>query len=83
MILGTAITVASSPLAYSCATCFGDPDSDMVKGAQAGVLLLAVVTYAMLVSMGLAVAFILYKRNRPGAAEKRKPMLASHRLSEE
>ncbi len=37
--------------ARACSTCFGDPDSPMVAGAEAGVIVLAAIVYAVLFSM--------------------------------
>ncbi len=34
--------------ALACSTCFGDPDSDLVIGAKAGVAVMAVVAYSVL-----------------------------------
>ncbi len=35
----------------ACSTCFGDPSSEMVEGAKAGVIVLAVVVYGVVFSM--------------------------------
>ena len=40
-----------SASASACAVCFGDPNSDMVKGAQAGVIVLAVFAYVVVMTM--------------------------------
>jgi hypothetical protein len=44
--------------AWACSVCQGDPDSKLVKGAEAGVLLLAVLTYGLL--MGFAGFFVTW-----------------------
>jgi uncharacterized membrane protein YhaH (DUF805 family) len=36
----------------ACAVCMGDRDSNMVKGAESGVLLMVLVTYALLIGVG-------------------------------
>jgi hypothetical protein len=41
-----------SPL-FGCPFCFGDPSSDMVKGAKAGVLFLLAVVAGLLVAIAL------------------------------
>jgi hypothetical protein len=51
------VVVFGSVLAFTadaaaCSVCYGDPDSPMVKGAEAGVLFLAVVVYGVLFGMG-------------------------------
>ena len=40
-----------SPLARACSTCFGDPDSNMVVGAKAGVFVMVLVVYGVLLTM--------------------------------
>ncbi len=59
------IVLAGSNLAQACAVCFGDPDSDMVKGAKAGVWVMVGVVYSLLLTMvGIAVAWGLKARQR-------------------
>ncbi len=61
VIIGILLCAPTSALA--CATCFGDPDSEMVKGAQAGILFLGVVTFGMLTSIaGVAGCWALRAR---------------------
>lgn len=56
LLLAVGILLMSNAPAWACAVCQGDPNSEMVKGAEAGVLLLAVVTYGLL--MGFAGFFV-------------------------
>lgn len=41
----------------ACAVCGGDKNSDMVKGAESGVIVLMIITYALLMSCGGMIAF--------------------------
>lgn len=45
------VTALLPGTAAACATCFGDPKSEMVKGAKAGVIVMAVVAYGVLLTM--------------------------------
>jgi len=47
----------------ACSVCFKNPDSELVKGAQAGVLFLAIVIYALLTGM-LVLVYTWYRRSR-------------------
>ena len=54
---------ASATEALACAVCGGDPDSPLVKGAEAGVLLMVVVTYGILLGfVGVTVSWIIRSR---------------------
>lgn len=48
---------------WACAVCGGDPESNMVKGAEAGVLLMLIATYGLLLGMA-AVAAVWFARSR-------------------
>lgn len=49
--------------AWACAVCFGDPDSDLAKGAVRGVVFLAVVIGGVLVSIaGIATSWFVRAR---------------------
>lgn len=50
--------------AWACSVCQGDPDSSLTKGAEAGVLLLAIVTYALLLGLGSVVIFWTVRARR-------------------
>ena len=65
----TLIAVTSQPV-LACAVCFGDPDSDMVKGAKAGVLVLAVIVYGVVFSMAGVAGFWILKSRRIAAANQ-------------
>ncbi len=54
--------------ASACAVCFGDPNSNMVQGAKAGVLFLAVVIYGVLFSMAGVAGLWAFKARRIAAA---------------
>lgn len=64
--LATALFAALLPAAdaFACAVCLGDPDSKLVKGAEAGILLLLVVTYALLMGIIGIVVFWIIKARR-------------------
>lgn len=55
-LLAVGVLLGSNARVWACAVCQGDPDSELVKGAEAGVILLAVVTYGLL--MGFAGFFV-------------------------
>lgn len=61
---------AAAP-AWACAVCQGNRDSDMVKGAEAGVLTMVVITYGVLLCFGAMVVacFVRTRRLRRAAAE--------------
>ncbi len=44
LLLSSLLTEAAT----ACSTCFGDPNSNMVLGAKAGVAVMAVIAYAVL-----------------------------------
>lgn len=48
---------------YACSVCQGNPDSKLVKGAEAGVLLMVFVTYGLLLGMiGLGATWFVRQR---------------------
>ncbi|MCB9853034.1 MAG: hypothetical protein H6819_08055 [Phycisphaerales bacterium] len=50
---------------FACSVCQGDPDSKLVKGAEAGVLTMVFVTYGLLLSMiGLGATWFVRQRRR-------------------
>ncbi len=61
----TVLSVMFSPLlsrsVWACAVCFKDPNSELVKGAQSGVLFLGILVYALLMGI-LGIAFTWYRR---------------------
>jgi len=47
----------------ACSVCQGDPSSEMVQGAQAGVIMMVVITYGLVLSVGgLVVSWIVRAR---------------------
>ena len=49
-----ALSLAGTSDAMACATCFGDPNSPMVKGVNSGILfLLGLITFIVVVCWGL------------------------------
>ncbi|MBL4544108.1 MAG: hypothetical protein JKP97_20465 [Rhodobacteraceae bacterium] len=61
--------------ARACAVCFGDPDSDMAKGAVSGVAFMFVVTGMMLLSIAsiAGVWMVRARRAAPSVAEGDAP----------
>lgn len=60
---------------WACAVCGGDRDSDMVKGAEAGVLTMVVITYGVLLCFGAMVVacFVRSRRLRRTADSSNTP----------
>jgi hypothetical protein len=58
----TLATFASDVAA--CSVCQGNPDSHLVKGAQGGVIVMVITTYAVILCMGAIVAtwFVRHRR---------------------
>lgn len=55
--------------AVACSVCQGNPDSQLVKGAQGGVVIMILVTYGVLLCMGAMAAtwFVRYRRLHTGS----------------
>lgn len=49
---------------FACAVCFGDPDSEMVHGAKAGVLFLAGLVYFVLMLFASVVVFWMVRARK-------------------
>lgn len=62
------LALLAQPL-FACAVCFGNPDSNMVKGAKAGVIVMLVVVYAVVFTI-VGVAGCWFVRARRLAAAK-------------
>ncbi len=64
LILPAILVTAWLPqAAWACAVCFGDPNSEMVRGAKAGVFVLMLVVYGVLFTMvGVVGAWALKAR---------------------
>lgn len=57
------LLLAHAPAALGCAVCFGDPNSDLAKGAVRGVFFLGAVIGALLLSIaGIAVGWTVKAR---------------------
>ena len=59
-LTSVALLAIASP-ALACPVCFGNPNSSMTKGTQAGILALLIVTISVL---GAFASFFLYLRRR-------------------
>jgi len=59
-LTSVALLAMASP-ALACPVCFGNPNSSMTKGTQAGIFALLLVTVAMLGAFG---GFFVYLRRR-------------------
>lgn len=57
----TLLLMAMASPALACPVCFGNPNSSMTKGTQAGIFALLLVTVAMLGAFG---GFFVYLRRR-------------------
>jgi len=65
MVWAGLLAVLARPAgAFACAVCFGDPDSDLVKGAAAGVWVLAGVIYGLLMCFGGFLGFCVVRVRR-------------------
>ena len=74
LLTGLAVLLLGQP-ALACSVCFGDPNSQMTQGVQAGVLVLLGVIGTVL--LGLASLLIFWARR----AARMKPAAANDRLS--
>lgn len=66
MIAGLAVffVMAGSKVAMACSVCQGDPNNKLTQGAQAGVLMMAIMTYVLLLGMAALVASWFIRQNR-------------------
>ncbi len=56
------LLIGTDPAA-ACPVCFGDPDSDMARGAMWGILVLGIVIYGVLMGMvGIGVTWFIRAR---------------------
>ncbi|MBI5764973.1 MAG: hypothetical protein HZA51_15760 [Planctomycetes bacterium] len=62
------ISVTALPV-HACAVCGGDKDSDMVKGALSGVVVMVVVTYGVLLCFAGMIATFVVRARRLARAE--------------
>ncbi len=63
MLLSAVLAMMPS-VAHACSVCQGDPNSNLVKGAEAGVLFMVIVTYVLLLGMAALVASWFIRQNR-------------------
>ena len=59
--------LCGSEAAWGCAVCFGDPDSDTVQGARAGILILLGVVGTVLTWIVGVALFWIWRVRRRGA----------------
>jgi len=50
----------------ACSVCFGDPNSDLVQGARAGIIFLGVMVYGLLMMIGGVGAFWYLRAKKLG-----------------
>ena len=59
------ITMTQATELFACSVCQGDPNSKLVQGAEAGVLLMVFVTYGLLLGMvGIGATWFVRQRRR-------------------
>lgn len=58
------VCLSTARPAWACAVCFGDPNSDMVKGANAGIIVMLVIVYTLLLGMAGIAGFWAFKARR-------------------
>ncbi len=71
LLCGAAMLLLAAAPVDACSVCQGNPDSELVKGAQGGVVVMIVVTYGVLLGFGAMVAlwFVRARRlTRPAAS---------------
>lgn len=62
-LLWIAAVLQASDQAQACSVCFGDPDSDMTRGALWGVIVLGAIVYSVLIG-GVALGVTWFVRAR-------------------
>ena len=77
LVTGLVALVLAAQPASACAVCFGDPNSQLVKGAKAGVIVLAVIVYFVVFAM-VGVAGFWTIRARRLAARQPQACSAAH-----
>ena len=74
LLFAAYLTLALPRFAHACATCFGDPESNIAKGAASGVMVLALILYGLMMCMA-GTTFMWWRRSRAidrlAAAESR------------
>ena len=69
--MGVGALLVGDRVASACSVCFGDPDSDMAKGAAAGVLSLAVIIGCMLLGIAGTGVLWLHRSRQLGTSTER------------
>lgn len=68
------LVAASAAPGFPCSVCFGDPTSSLTRGAQAGVILLGMVVYFVLMAMaGIGIVWHLRARKLAEASSAALP----------
>lgn len=63
ILFGILPLFGSATAAQACSVCQGNPDSDLTKGAQAGVIMMVGVTYILLLGVaGIVVSWVVRAR---------------------
>ena len=64
LVLSATLLINLDP-AVGCPVCFGDPDSEMARGAMWGILVLGIVVYGVLMGMvGIGATWYIRDRKR-------------------
>lgn len=63
-LIAIAITLGPLAPAAACSVCLGDPNSPLVHGANAGVIVLGLVVYSVLMLMGSFIAMCIFRVRR-------------------
>ena len=65
LLVAMAMVLTQASELFACSVCQGDPNSKLVKGAEAGVLFMVFVTYGLLLGMiGLGATWFVRQRRR-------------------
>ncbi len=64
IVLGALAIGLSAAPAWACAVCQGNKDSDLVKGAEAGVFTMVLITYGVLMCFGAMVVACFIRSRR-------------------
>ncbi|NOS99567.1 MAG: hypothetical protein HOP29_02960 [Phycisphaerales bacterium] len=69
LLASAGIVALSGSVARACSVCFGDPNSGLVKGAKAGVIVLAGIVYGVLFLMTAVAGTWIRRARRLAAAD--------------
>lgn len=69
LLASVLLTALSAMPLHACAVCGGDKDSDMVKGALSGVVVMVVITYGVLLCFAGMIATFVVRARRLARAE--------------